>query len=35
MTGVHLLRWLALANFAFLIGDVLYNVLAGLLPMAR
>jgi hypothetical protein len=35
MTGVQLLRWLALANLAFLVGDVLYNVLAGLLPMVR
>ena len=35
MTGVRLLRLLALANLLLLVGDILYNVLGGLLPMLR
>jgi hypothetical protein len=35
MTGVRLLYALALANLLFLASDVLYNVLAGLLPLIR
>lgn len=35
MTGVRLLYALALLNLVILIGDVLYNVLAGILPMMR
>lgn len=33
MTGIRLLRALALVNLLFLLGDLLYNVLGGLLPM--
>jgi hypothetical protein len=33
MTGVRILHALALLNLALLVGDLLYNVLAGLLPM--
>jgi hypothetical protein len=33
MSGVRLLYALALVNLAFLLGDVLYNVLGGLLGM--
>jgi hypothetical protein len=32
MTGVRLLRALALVNLLILLGDILYNVLGGLLP---
>jgi hypothetical protein len=35
MTGIRLLRALALVNLLFLLGDLLYNVLGGLLPMLR
>jgi hypothetical protein len=35
MTGIRLLYALALLNLVILVGDVLYNVLAGLLPMMR
>jgi hypothetical protein len=35
MTGVRILHGLALLNLAFLIGDVLFNVLGGLLEAAR
>jgi len=35
MTGIRLLRVLALVNLLILIGDVLYNVFGGLLPMVR
>lgn len=35
MTGVRLLYALALLNLVILVGDMLYNVLAGLLPMMR
>jgi hypothetical protein len=35
MTAVRLLRALALANLLILLGDVIYNVLGGLLPMLR
>ena len=35
MTGVRLLYALALLNLAILVGDVLYNVLAGLISMVR
>ncbi len=35
MTGIRLLQALALLNLLILVGDVLYNVLAGLLPMVR
>jgi hypothetical protein len=34
MTGVRLLYGLALANLAFLVADVAYNVVTGLLAMA-
>jgi hypothetical protein len=33
MTGVRLLHALAIVNLVFLLGDVLYNVLGGLLSM--
>jgi len=33
MTGVRLLRALALLNLLVLLGDILYNVFGGLLPM--
>lgn len=35
MTGIRLLRALAIANLLVLLADVLYNVLGGLLPMVR
>lgn len=35
MTGVRLLRALALVNLLILLGDILYNILGGLLPMLR
>jgi hypothetical protein len=35
MTGVRLLRALALVNLLFLLGDLVYNVLGGLLPMLQ
>ena len=35
MRGIRLLRALALANLLILIGDILYNVLGGLLPIVR
>ena len=35
MTGIRLLLGLALANLVFLLGEVLYNVLGGLVPMIR
>jgi hypothetical protein len=35
MSGVRLLRALAAANLLVLLGDLLYNVLGGLLPMLR
>jgi hypothetical protein len=35
MTGIRLLRVLALVNLLILLGDILYNVLGGLLPMVR
>jgi hypothetical protein len=35
MTGIRLLRALALVNLLFLLGDLLYNVLGGLLPMLQ
>lgn len=33
MSGIRLLYALALINLVFLLGDVLYNVLAGLLSL--
>ena len=33
MSGIRLLYALAIVNLAFLLGDVLYNVLAGLLGL--
>ena len=35
MTGVGLLRLVAVVNLLILLGDILYNVLGGLLPMLR
>jgi hypothetical protein len=35
MTGMRLLRALAVANLLVLLGDILYNVFGGLLPMVR
>ena len=35
MIGIRLLYILALVNLIVLVGDVLYNVLGGLLPMVR
>lgn len=35
MTAVRLLLALAILNLAVLLGDALYNVLAGLLPLPR
>jgi hypothetical protein len=35
MIAIRLLHALALANLLILIADVLYNVLGGLLPLAR
>jgi hypothetical protein len=35
MTGVKILLALALLNLAFLVSDVLFNVLGGLLEAAR
>jgi hypothetical protein len=35
MTGIRLLRALAVANLLILLGDILYNVFGGLLPMVR
>jgi hypothetical protein len=35
MTGVRLMRLVAVANLLLLLGDILYNVLGGLLPMLR
>jgi hypothetical protein len=34
MTGVRLLYGLALVNLAFLLADLAYNVVGGLLAMA-
>lgn len=33
MTGVRVLRALALVNLLILLGDILYNVFGALLPM--
>ena len=35
MTGIRLLRALAVANVLVLLGDILYNVFGALLPMVR
>jgi hypothetical protein len=35
MTGVRLIRLVAVANLLLLLGDILYNVLGGLLPLLR
>jgi len=35
MTGIRLIRALALANLLILLGDILYNVFGGLLPMLK
>jgi hypothetical protein len=35
MSGVRLLYALAIANLAFLLADVLYNVLHGLFALGR
>lgn len=35
MSGIRLLYALAIINLAFLLGDVLYNVLHGLLGIGR
>lgn len=35
MTSIRLLRALAVANLLVLLGDILYNVVGGLLPMVR
>jgi hypothetical protein len=35
MTGVRLLRALAVVNLLLLLGDLLYNVLGGLLPVGH
>jgi hypothetical protein len=35
MTGIRLLRALAVANLLVLLGDILYNVVGGLLPLVR
>jgi hypothetical protein len=35
MRGLRLLRALALVNLLILLGDMLYNVLGGLLTMIR
>jgi hypothetical protein len=35
MTGIRLIRALALANLLVLLGDILYNVFGGLLPMLQ
>jgi hypothetical protein len=35
MTAIRLLHALALINLLFLLSDVLYNVLGGLLSLAR
>jgi hypothetical protein len=35
MTGIRLIRALALANLLVLLGDLLYNVFGGLLPMLQ
>jgi hypothetical protein len=35
MTGIRLLRALAVANLLVLLGDILYNVFGGLLPLVR
>lgn len=35
MTAIRLLHVLALANLVILLGDVLYNVLSGLVPLVR
>jgi hypothetical protein len=35
MTGVRLLYVLAVLNLLFLLSEVLYNVLGGLLPLVR
>ncbi len=34
MTGVRLIHALAIVNLLLLLGDVLYNVLGGLLALA-
>jgi len=35
MTGVRLLYILAVLNLLFLLSEVLYNVVGGLLPLVR
>jgi hypothetical protein len=35
MTGVRLLRALALVNLLILVADVLYNAFGGLWPLVR
>jgi hypothetical protein len=35
MSGIRLLRALAVANLLVLLGDILYNVFGGLLPLVR
>ena len=35
MTGIRLLRALAVANLLVLLGDILYSVFGALLPMVR
>jgi hypothetical protein len=35
MTGIRLLRALAIVNLLVLLGDILYNVFGSLLPMVR
>ena len=35
MTGIRLLRALALVNLLILLADILYNVFGGLLPMVQ
>jgi hypothetical protein len=35
MIGIRLLRVLAMINLLILVGDILYNVVGGLLPMVR
>jgi hypothetical protein len=35
MTGVRILLLLSLANLVFLVGDVVFNVLGGLLETVR
>ena len=35
MTGIRLLRALALANLLILLADIVYNVFGGLWPLVR